>query len=68
MHAAAASSAESAHGTAPDQARLEAVLTNVHAYYRQFLPVVDAAIQAGLAPVEKRLKVRPFRGAWARSV
>ena len=46
-------------GSAPQSERaLEAVLHNVHTYYAQFLPVVQQAIQEGLAPIEKRLKVK----------
>ena len=37
--------------------KLAAVLENVHAYYNQFLPLVETAIKENLAPIEKRLEV-----------
>lgn len=37
--------------------RVAAVLDNVHAYYRQFVPLVEASIKESLVPVEKALKV-----------
>lgn len=33
------------------------MLENVHAYYSQFLPLVNKGIKEGLAPIEKRLEV-----------
>lgn len=50
-----ASAKDSAHQ------KLAAVLENVHAYYSQFMPLVDTAIKESLAPIEKRLEVGPPR-------
>ena len=35
----------------------QALLHNLHAYYRQFMPAADKALADGLAPAEKSLKV-----------
>lgn len=35
------------------------LLANVHAFYRLHVPAVQAAVAAGLAPIEKQLQVRP---------
>ncbi len=48
----------------PLAAVLAAALSNLLAYYGQFAGVVDAAVTATLAPLEKDLQVSRPRGGW----